>query len=215
MYDGGQVVATNEGWSTGMDSSVVSQRQTAMAAVGAFPLPVGSPDSALFPSVSGVRTFIIEGNGTTGTALGEIYDATTGLGAVTSTSQSRLVNISARGQVNGGDPLIDGFVIVGAPRTLLIRAVGPTLVSQGVGGVVQNTLLTLYDSQGRAMSQTNGWHGDPAVANIAKTVGAFPLPNESGDSVLLVTLPAGLYTAMVTTSDGSSGVALCEIYEVP
>jgi hypothetical protein len=45
-------------------------------------------------------------------------------------------------------------------------------------------------------------------------VGAFGLPAASADSALLVTLPAGTYTAEVSGANNSSGIALVEVYEV-
>jgi hypothetical protein len=45
-------------------------------------------------------------------------------------------------------------------------------------------------------------------------VGAFALPDGSKDASLLVTLPAGVYTALVRGKGESEGVALLEIYVV-
>jgi hypothetical protein len=45
-------------------------------------------------------------------------------------------------------------------------------------------------------------------------VGAFALGAGSKDAVLLVTLPAGAYTAQVSGVAGG-GIALVEVYEVP
>jgi len=46
-------------------------------------------------------------------------------------------------------------------------------------------------------------------------VGAFPLPANSADSAILVTLPPGNYSAQVAGANGATGVALVEVYEVP
>jgi len=47
-------------------------------------------------------------------------------------------------------------------------------------------------------------------------VGAFTWSNpSSNDSAILVTLPPGAYTAIVSGADGDVGVALVEVYDVP
>jgi hypothetical protein len=46
-------------------------------------------------------------------------------------------------------------------------------------------------------------------------VGAFALTLGSNDAAVLVTLLPGSYTAAVSDANGSSGVALIEVYVVP
>jgi hypothetical protein len=45
-------------------------------------------------------------------------------------------------------------------------------------------------------------------------VGAFSLDPQSDDTVLLVTLPPGAYTAQVSGANSTTGVGLIEVYEV-
>jgi len=45
-------------------------------------------------------------------------------------------------------------------------------------------------------------------------VGAFSLTPGSTDSAMVLTLPPGTYTAEVSGSDGGTGIALVEIYEM-
>jgi hypothetical protein len=45
-------------------------------------------------------------------------------------------------------------------------------------------------------------------------VGAFALPAGSADAAILVTLQPGAYTVQVSSGDGSSGLALVEVYDV-
>ena len=60
------------------------------------------------------------------------------------------------------------------------------------------------------------WAGAPALTAAFARVGAFPLADPtSRDAALLVTLPAGTYTAQVRGVAGATGTALVEIYEVP
>ena len=71
--------------------------------------------------------------------LVEVYDAGGG-------TAQRLVNVSARNFVGTGDNLmIAGFVVDGpVAKTLLIRAVGPTLAGFGVGGTLADPKLEIF-----------------------------------------------------------------------
>ena len=46
-------------------------------------------------------------------------------------------------------------------------------------------------------------------------MGAFPLTEGSDDAVLLVEVPAGVYTAHVSDAVGGKGIALVEVYGAP
>jgi hypothetical protein len=50
---------------------------------------------------------------------------------------------------------------------------------------------------------------------VFSSVGAFTLVNGSRDAALVATLQPGPYTATVSGADGSTGVALVEVYEAP
>jgi len=139
------------------------------------------------------------------------------LAAALSPAQSpRLANLSTRGQVQtGSDIMIAGLVIgPGSPDTVLIRAVGPTLTSLGVTGVLSAPVLSLYDSTGKLLQTNQGWGTGNATAATMAAAGAFALPTGSADSALVATLSAGSYTAQVSGANGAMGVALLEVYEV-
>jgi len=65
------------------------------------------------------------------------------------------------------------------------------------------------------MVSNTGWGGDLTLTAVSGLVGAFSLSANSSDSVLLVTLPPGGYTAQLSGVNGSTGIGLLEIYEVP
>jgi hypothetical protein len=135
-------------------------------------------------------------------------------------SDSNLVNISTRGQVGiGPQKMIAGFVIQGAaPKTVLIRGVGPTLGDYGVTGVLEDPFVDLVrktSTDDVPVSDNDDWNGDTAIASAMAAVGAFPLDSGSKDACLLVTLDPGAYTAKVSGVDGMTGIALAEVYEVP
>jgi hypothetical protein len=116
----------------------------------------------------------------------------------------------------GDNILIAGFVIDGnASKTVLVRAIGPTLANFGVGGVLANPQLALFKSGEASPIATNDdWGASTALSNAFAQVGAFTLDPASKDAALLVTLAPGAYTAQVTGVNGTTGVALIELYEI-
>jgi hypothetical protein len=138
---------------------------------------------------------------------------------LTARPSARLINLSTRAQVGtGGNILIPGFFISGSgTETLLIRADGPALTQFSVGGVLAQPSLSVIDSTGRVIATNTGWgtNMNPGlIASTSATVGAFALAQDSADCALIVSLPAGAYTAQVTGVNNTTGVALAEVYEV-
>ncbi len=127
---------------------------------------------------------------------------------------SRLVNLSSRGVVGtGSDVLIAGYVLGGtAPKDVLIRALGPTLAKQGVGGTLARPQLQIFSSKGALLATQQGW--DPALKPAFAQVGACALADNSSDAALRLTLSPGCYTAQVSGAGSPSGVALVEVYEM-
>ena len=212
VFSGTTVVASNDNWDGDPQVTAIGTQ------VGAFAYgSVTSKDAALYsPALNaGAYTVQIAGvGGTTGITLAEIYDATPVASFFPATA--RLINVSARTQVGtGADILITGFTIGGTTsKTLLIRAVGPTLGVFGVAGVLADPKLDLFS--GTTVIQSNdNWGGGAAITAAAASVGAFALDGASKDAVLLVTLPPGSYTAQVSGVGNTTGVALVEIYDVP
>ncbi len=130
----------------------------------------------------------------------------------------RLANLSSRALAGTGDQVaIVGFVIAGLEsKTVLVRAIGPTLRAFGLATAVGVPRLELMRGSALVASNT-GW-GSAAnptdIAAAAAGVGAFALPAGSADSVLLTTLAPGNYTALASASDGIAGAALVEVYDV-
>jgi len=212
VFSGTTVVASNDNWNGDAQVSAIGTQ------VGAFAFgAAASRDAALYsPALAaGAYTVHIAGvGGTTGITLAEIYDATPGNTFLVSTP--RLINISARTEVGtGADILITGFNIGGTTaKTLLIRAVGPTLGVFGVTGFLVDPKLDLLSGSAAIQSNDN-WGGGAAITAAAASVGAFALDSASRDAVLLVTLQPGAYTAQVSGVGNTTGVALVEIYDVP
>jgi DNA/RNA endonuclease G (NUC1) len=130
----------------------------------------------------------------------------------------RLANLSSRAIAGTGDQVaIVGFVIAGLEsKTVLVRAIGPTLRTFGVATAVGAPRLDVMS--GATLVATNtGWGTAANAAEIAAAsprVGAFALAAGSADSVVLTTLAPGNYTALVSAADGNAGAALVEVYDV-
>ena len=152
-----------------------------------------------------ISTFV-PGEGTVSVTVG---DPTRAAGS----KAARLVNLSTRGEVSLGNPLILGFAIAGTePRPVLVRGVGPALGAFGVPGALTSTSLQLYTSGGAFVAGAEG--SDREAAAAAVRTGAFPFAAGSGDSAALVTLAPGVYTVQVGGSTSArSGIALVEIYD--
>ena len=127
----------------------------------------------------------------------------------------KLVNIATRGAVGGSaGEMIAGFVLRGdAPKAVMIRAIGPALGGFGVAGALTAPRLELF-RDATALLFNTGWGNSTDIAAAAARVGAFALAPNSKDAVLLVSLPPGAYTAVVSGDGGTAGVALMEVYDV-
>jgi len=110
----------------------------------------------------GNYTAVLSGkNNTTGVGLVEVYD-------IEKSVSSALTNVSTRGFV-GTDQnvLIAGFIISGTgPKKLVVRALGPTLSSFGVPGVLQNPTLELHNAAGALISFNDNWGDSPNKQQI-------------------------------------------------
>jgi hypothetical protein len=132
--------------------------------------------------------------------------------AIASADMPRLANISTRMQVLTGDNvLIGGFIIGGsAPKTVVVRARGPSLAAQGVPGVLANPNLQLF-SGATPIAQNNDWS---QASNATAIQSSGFAPSDGNESAIMTTLNPGAYTAIVTGVAGGTGVAIIEVFEV-
>lgn len=128
---------------------------------------------------------------------------------------ARLLNLSSRGTAGAGDATkIVGFVVsAGEDKPVLIRAVGPSLTNFGVTSALADPSLVIFDADGNEMGANDNWVA-AEVADASSSAGAFALEEGSADAAIMMSLPAGAYTAQVQATDGTSGVVLVEIYEL-
>ena len=129
----------------------------------------------------------------------------------------RLINLSTRGMVQTGDGvMIGGFIIGGsAPKTVLVRARGPSLAQSGVPGVLPDPRLTLFSGQTQ-IGMNGNWQDSINRAAIEATGFA---PSNVWESAILMTLAPGAYTSLVegeptNNSVLKTGIAIVEVFEV-
>lgn len=139
-----------------------------------------------------------------------------------STAPTRLGNISSRGVAgNNANVLTAGFVVTGTgTKQMLIRVVGPSLAALGITGFLPNPNLTVFNSAGVSTQTNDNWGtqtgGAAAVTAITQAttrVGAFALPANSLDAVVLATLQPGSYTVQASGAGNTTGVAIIEVYD--
>jgi len=130
----------------------------------------------------------------------------------TTSSADRLINISSRADLSGGQNLIAGFVVAGTgSKTLLLRAAGPSLAQFGVVGFMAAPELDLYSASGSVISMNTGWNS--SLASTFSQVGAFPFSANSDDVAVVISLAPGNYTLHVYDPLGVGGIVLTEVYD--
>ena len=204
VYDSNQhQVAMNDDWAfTGTDAETI----------GSYHLdPPNSRESALYLTLQpGAYTAVVQGYvdaqtpQATGVGLFELYDL--------HTTGGRAGNISTRGEVLGGDNLLIGGFIIGGndSKTVIARAIGPSLGAAGVANPLANPTLDLRDSNGDLVQSNDDWQLGPDAQTISDDGLA---PTNPRESALLATLNPGSYTALVSGVGGATGIALVEVYD--
>jgi hypothetical protein len=128
------------------------------------------------------------------------------------------LNISTRLPVGQADSaLIGGFIVVGpTPKRVIIRAVGPSLP---VAGALQDPILELHDVTGATIASNDNWRttqiGGALTSNQAVDILATTIPPSSdSESAVVATLDPGNYTAVVRGTNGTTGIAVVEVYDL-
>ena len=203
VYDSNQnQIATNDDWFTSADAETIAS----------FHLdPPNSRESALYLTLEpGAYTAVVQSFSdaqsppTTGIGLFELYDL--------STTGGRAGNISTRGQVLGGDNVLIGGMIIGGieAKTVIVRAIGPSLSGAGIANSLSNPMLELFDGNGTIVQSNDDWQQGPDTQTITE---AGLAPSDPKESALFATLNPGAYTAIVEGVDGATGVGLVEVYD--
>jgi hypothetical protein len=173
--------------------------------------PTNDLESAIDATLPpGAYTAIVRANAGTpaaGIALFEVYDLDTA-------SASNLANLSTRAFVGTGNAVvIAGFVLgnnAGDDR-VVVRGLGPSLADFGIANPLADPTLELRDENGSLLVSNNDWQDDAAQAAELTTAGLAP--SEDEESAIAATLPPGLYTAILSGLNNTTGVGLVEVYD--
>lgn len=200
LFDGsGTPLFTNDDW---MNST---QKQQIIDST--IP-PTDPKESAIVATLQpGNYTAIMSGaNGATGIGVVELYD-------LDQAAPANPANISTRGFVESGDNvMIGGFIVGGSQsRTVLARAIGPSLTPLGVPNALQDPFLELHNSSGTTLATNDSWMSDQKAEIQAVNLA----PSDDREAAIIsAPLAPGNYTAIVRGSGNTSGVALVEIYQL-
>jgi hypothetical protein len=131
-----------------------------------------------------------------------------------------LRNISTRGNVQTGDNLlIAGFIVTGnAPRNIVLRAIGPSIKSNGqpLAGTLQDPTLELHDGTGAVVAKNDNWKTDDATGQSqqASIEGTSVPPSDDRESAIVKMLNPGQYTAIVRGKANTAGISVVEAYDL-
>jgi hypothetical protein len=198
LHDGtGAVVQSNDNWRDSQEQEIIDSTVP----------PTNNLESAIVANLApGNYTAIVSGAaGGTGVALVEVYDLQPDSG--------KLANISTRARVDAGDnALIGGFIVTGPQsQKNIIRALGPSLGTNGVAGALANPSLDLYNGNGGLLQSNDDFNSNRDAAVIQ----GYGLGLVNGfESGLYFEGAPGNFTAVVRGVNGGAGVGLVEIYGV-
>jgi glucose/arabinose dehydrogenase len=198
LFDGtGTPLFTNDDW---MNSP---QKQAIIDST----IPPNDPkESAIVATLDpGNYTAIMSGVGSaTGIGVVELFD-------LDQAAPANPANISSRGFVETGDNvMIGGFIIGGSQnRTILARAIGPSLTAVGVPNALQDPTLELHNSSGTMIASNDNWKSDQQTQISATGLA----PSDDRESAIVSSpLAPGNYTAVLRGTGTNTGVALVEVY---
>jgi autotransporter-associated beta strand protein len=121
------------------------------------------------------------------------------------------LNISTRMRVGTGDnALIGGFIVTGtAPKKVIIRAIGPSLVS--LPSHLADPTLELHDNAGGLIFSNDNWMESTQAQEIIDT--GIP-PSDQHEAAIVATLDPGSYTAVMRGVNNTTGVGVVEVYDL-
>ncbi len=195
----GSVLAANDDWKQTQQAEI---EQSGLA-------PKDDRESAISISLDpGNYTVVVSGKGqTSGIALVEAYD-------VDQPAASKLLNISTRGNVQTGDNVMIGGLIIGGSDygRVIFRGLGPSLNVNGVP--VPNRLadptLDLRDGNGAPLAFNDNWK-DSQQAEIQQSGLA---PANDSEAAIIGSYPPGNYTVILRGKNDTTGIGLVEAYKL-
>jgi uncharacterized repeat protein (TIGR03803 family) len=175
--------------------------------------PTNDLESAIVTTLNpGAYTAVLAGKDDgTGVGVVEVYD-------LAPAANSKLANISTRGFVDSGSNVMIGGLIVdggtfGGFARVIVRVIGPSLAASGIQGVLQDPTLELHDASGAMVASNDNWKMRPDGSSQQGEIEATSVPpSNDAESALVQSLPPGNYTAIVSGTANTSGIAVVEAY---
>ena len=132
---------------------------------------------------------------------------------------SRLTGLSTRGYVPAGGSLTPGFYLRGSgSKSIIVRAVGPSLSNYGVSSPLSDPRMDLIPAGGTTPLLSNDDWGTNANLPALRAAMPFPLAEGSKDAAALTTLStatsSGYTVRIVPSSTATAGIALAEVYDL-
>ncbi len=198
LFSGQAVIASSDDWGGNANAAAVQASGFA---------PSNALESAILTTLApGAYTAVVSGVGNaTGVGIIEVFEV--------DKPEAPLANISTRGQVlTGGDVMIGGFIIQGsAPKTVVVRARGPSLVPFGIANALQDPVLQLFAGQA-VIASNDDWQAQAVPGDVTAIQASGFAPADTREAVIRVTLQPGAYTAIVTGKNGGVGVGIVEVF---
>ncbi len=192
------------------------------------PAPTFSIASGTFPSWATLNTTtgVISGTppDTAGSPFNFTVRASNGVGTaptqsftITVASRAHLAYFSSQANLPSSGASLTFTVKGTSSKTVLIRAMGPSLTLFGVSGVLADPQITLSNASTRTVLASNDdWGGSTTLSSAFAAVGALGYSSPSSkDSAILTSLPPGTYTVDLKGAGSTTGTMLFEVYELP
>ncbi len=153
-------------------------------------------------------------------SLGTVISAAANLTLATGGEFGRLINLSILTSVSATDAVFTlGTVLGGAGtsgnKSVLVRAVGPSLGALGVPGTLDDPKMDMFAGTS-VIAANNDWNGTAALSNAFAQVGAFAFATAASKDAAIFnpSTPARDYTVQVSSNvSGGAGAVIAEIYD--
>lgn len=209
-----QAAALTLYWNANSESDLAGYRvyYGTVAAPYSSSVQVTSPSATINSLATGVTyAFAVTAYNTAGGESGFSQPLSYTVGATRVIPQAVLANISSRTYVQTGENvMIGGFIVDGiVPKTVAVRAIGPSLAAAGVTGALNDPVLQIIDPTGKVVATNDSWNVP------GEQISSYGLaPADTREAGLVVALAPGAYSAIVTGQGGTTGVALVEVYDL-
>ena len=212
--DGSEVYITVTGKiTTSLGTMSLAANGTIHFVSGEFAFVEGSESitggTGAYEKASGKGSFIASQDG-----AGNPYQVV-GTFKIGDSSAGHVGNISTRGYVETGERVqIGGLILRGGSdlTPVIIRALGPSLATEGIATPLPDPTLDLRDKNGTRLAFNDNWKDDAAQLKAISDSGLAP--SNDREAAIFAMLASGEYTAIVTDKNGKGGTAIVEMYNL-